>query len=175
MKEQIKFANGVSYDLSKISSVNNNLTFSIKDVDKVELEKLLKDTSNVKIIKLISKSEETQDETLIKAYAGYVNLSIMKTEYGIVTNIDYSTQDETTESGFAEEKHDITTVILIKPSKTEAELAAIRESQVLQDGAIEEMASMLSNISEGQELQDGAIEDIAIVVSEIAEESEAGA
>lgn len=172
---KIKFSDGTRLLLKDISSTAISLTFSVLDDSRNELEAILKDSEKTTLIQFLSVNETTQDETVVKAYSGYNTLKTIKTEYGVVTNIDYSTQDETTESGFAEEKHDITTVILIKPSKTESELAAIRESQALQDGAIEEMASMLSNISEGQELQDGAIEDIAIVVSEIAEESEVGA
>ena len=168
-KELVKFANGASYDVQNIRSTDKALDFEVQDVDKNALETILTDKDNVGIIKYMQKDTETQDETLLKAYAGYVNLSRMNTLYGVVTSVDYETQDETTESGFAEEKHNITTITMIKPSKTEVELERLKTSQSLQDGAIEEMAGMISDIAAGQTLQDGAIEDIAETVSEMTE------
>ena len=87
------------------------------------------------------------DETTLKGYAGYTKLASMKTEYGVVTNIDYETTDDTTESGFTEEVHDVTTVVLNKPSKVESDIAEIQESQKLQDGAIEELAEVVSEMA----------------------------
>ena len=168
-KELVKFANGASYDVQNIRSTDNALDFEVQDADKNALETILADKDNVGIIKYMQKDTDTQDETLLKAYAGYVNLSRMNTLYGVVTSVDYETQDEATESGFAEEKHNITTITMIKPTKTEVELERLKTSQSLQDGAIEEMAGMISDIAAGQTLQDGAIEDIAETVSEMTE------
>ncbi len=174
MTKQIKFANRVSFEVWNIRETNSNLEFSLRDVDKNALEALLKDAQNTQIIKLIEKSNETQDETLIKAYAGYTGLSSMKTDYGVVTDINYEIQDKATDSGFAEEKHDVTFVRMLKRTRLELEVKAIKESQNIQDGAIEEIAGLLSDITDGQELQDGAIEDIAEVISEMAVEGEGG-
>ena len=170
---KIKFNNGIRLPLYDISSTSTQLTFSVLDDARNGLETICKDADRTSVIQLIDVNEETQDETVLKGYAGYTNLVSMKTEYGVVTNTDYETTDSTTESGFAEEKHDITTVVLRKPTQAEtvaSEIDALKESQALQEGAIEELASVVSDISEGQALQDGAIEELAEVVSEITEE-----
>lgn len=170
-KEQILLS-GMSYDVQNVRSTDSLLKFELCDVDKMVLESILKNKENVNIIKYIQKDMNTQDETLLKAYAGYVNLSQMDTKYGVVTKVDYETRDETTQSGFAEEKHDITTVSMMKVSKVESDIEKLRETQELQDGAIEDIAGAISDIADGQALQDGAIEDVAEAVSNISGEQE---
>ena len=149
---KIKFNDGTKLPLHNISSTSERLTFSVLDDVRNGLEDICKDAENTSVIQFLEVNEETQDETVLKGYAGYTNLVSMKTEYGVVTNTDYETTDSTTESGFAEEKHDITSVILQKPSQVEtvaSELDALKESQSLQDGAIEELAEVISEIAEG--------------------------
>ena len=87
-KELVKFANGASYDVQNIRSTDNALDFEVQDVDKNALETILTDKDNVGIIKYMQKDTDTQDETLLKAYAGYVNLSRMNTLYGYLWWID---------------------------------------------------------------------------------------
>ena len=149
---KIKFNNGIRLPLHDISSTSTQLTFSVLDDARNGLETICKDADRTSVIQLIEVNEETQDETVLKGYAGYTNLVFMKTEYDVVTNTDYETTDSTTASGFAEEKHDITTVLLAKPTEIEvvsSEIDALKESQSLQDGAIEELAEVISEIAEG--------------------------
>lgn len=167
--EKIKFNDGTRLPLHEISSTSTQLTFSVLDDVSDGLEEICLDAEKTSIIQYISVNEDTLDEMVLKGYAGYTKLVSMKTEYGVITNTDYNTVDETTESGFTEEVHNVTTVILIKPTKAESELDAIKKALALHDGAIEEIATVVSDISEGQELQDGAIEELAEVVSEITE------
>ena len=142
---KIKFNNGIRLPLHDISSTLTQLTFSVLDDVRNGLETICKDTDRTSVIQFIDVNENTQDETVLKGYAGYTNLVSMKTEYGIITNIDYETTDSTTESGFAEERHDITTIVLQKKS----EIEELKESQALQDGAIEELAEVVSEMVEG--------------------------
>lgn len=149
--DKIKFNNGTKLPLHNISSTSEQLTFSVLDDVRNGLEDTCKDTDNVSVIQYINVNDETQDEEILKGYAGYTNLVFMKTEYGVVTNIDYETTDSTTASGFVEERHDITSVILQKPTQIDnvaSELEELKESQVLQDSAIEELAEVISDISE---------------------------
>lgn len=168
--DKIKFNDGTRLPLHEISSTSTQLTFSVLDDVRDGLEEICLDAEKTSIIQYLSVNEDTLDETVLKGYAGYTKLVSMTTEYGVITNTDYNTVDETTESGFAEERHNITTAVLLKPTKTESELAAIKEALALQGGAIDELAEVASEISEGQELQDGAIEELAEVISEITEE-----
>lgn len=147
--EKIKFKNGTSLELYNISSTGASLTFSVLDEAKKGLEEICKQEESTEVIKYISVND-SGDETTLKGYAGYTNLTSMKTEYGIVTNIDYESTDDTTESGFTEEIHDVTTVVLNKPSKVESDIADIQESQKLQDGAIEELAEVVSGMAESE-------------------------
>ena len=141
---KIKFNNGTRLPLHNISSTSEQLTFSVLDDVRNGLEEICKDAEKTSIIQYLDVNENTQDETVLRGYAGYTNLVSMKTEYDIITNIDYETTDSTTESGFAEERHDITTIILQKQS----EIDKLKESQALQDGAIEELAEVVSEMSE---------------------------
>ena len=141
---KIKFNDGTRLPLHNISSTSSQLTFSVLDDVRDGLEEICKDTDKTSVIQFIEVNEETQDETVLKGYAGYTNLVSMKTEYGVVTDIDYETIDNTTACGFAEERHDVTTIVLQK--KTEIE--KLKESQVLQDGAIEELAEFVSEMVE---------------------------
>lgn len=135
--EKIKFNNEISLELHDISSTSTQLKFSVLDDARNGLEDICKNAENTSVIKLVS-----ENETILKGYAGYTNLTSMKTEYGVVTKIDYDTTDETTESGFAEERHDITTVVLAKPTQIEHMASAIeelQESQAEQDETIAEI------------------------------------
>lgn len=146
---KIKFNDGTKVPLHDISSTSTQLTFSVLDDARNGLEAICKDSEKTSVIQYISVNEETLDETVLKGYAGYTNLASMKTEYGVVTNIHYETTDETTESGFEEEKHDITSVVLLKPNKVESEIEAIKASQAVQDGAIDDLAYAVSELAEG--------------------------
>lgn len=149
--KKIKFNDGTKLPLHDISSTSERLTFSVLDDVRDGLEEICKDAEKTSVIQFLEVNEETQDETVLKGYAGYTNLVSMKTEYGVITNIDYETTDSTTASGFAEEAHDITTVVLAKPTQIEtvaSEIDALKESQALQDGAIEELAEVVSEMAE---------------------------
>lgn len=145
--EKIKFNDGTSIKLHQISSTDTQLTFSVLDDDKAGLEAILKDEEKTSIIQLVLVNEESLDEKVVKAYSGYTGLSQMKTEYGVITNTDYETPDSSTTSGFAEEKHDITTSILNKPTLIESEIAKLKESQAIQDGAIDDLGEAVSEIA----------------------------
>ena len=142
MSEIIKFADGTRLPLHKISSTGLNLTFSVVDDVRNGLEEICKDTEKTPVIQYVSVNDDTLNETVLKGYAGYTKLVSMKTEYGVTTNIDYEAPDSTTESGFAEEKQDITTVILSKPTQLENMTSAVeelQESQAEQDEIIAEL------------------------------------
>ena len=145
--EKIKFNNEVSLELYVVSSTSAHLTFAVLDDVRNGLEEICKDAENTEVIKMISVND-IGDETTLKGYAGYTNLVSMKTEYGVTTNIDYDTTDSTTASGFAEEKHDITTVVLAKPTQVETMASAIEELQKSQAELQESQAEQDETIAE---------------------------
>ena len=140
---KIKFNDGSKLPLHDITSTSERLTFSVLDDVRDGLEEICKDADNTSVIQFIDVNNDTQDETVLKGYAGYTKLVSMKTEYGIITNIDYETTDTTTESGFVEERHDITTVVLAKPSQIENMASAIEELQETQAEQDETIAEIL--------------------------------
>lgn len=147
--EKIKFNDGTRMQLNSISSTATQLQFSVLDEDKNALEALMKDEEKTSVIQLLSVAENTGEETLVKGYAGYTTLHSMSTEYDVVTHTDYSTPDRNTESGFAEETNDVTLVTLRKLTKLESQVDELKESQNLQDGAIEDLATVVSELAEG--------------------------
>lgn len=144
--ERIRFNNETTLDLNDISSSDLTLTFSVRDDLRDGMEAICKNHECTDVIKLLLVNE-SGEESVIKGYAGYTILQSIKTEYDVVTNIDYETTNPDTESGFAEEVHDITTVILRKPTKVESDIAALKDSQAIQDGAIDELAEVVSEIA----------------------------
>jgi len=145
--EKIKFNDGTSIKLHEISSTDTDLVFSVLDDDKTGLEAIAKDSDKTSLIQLVFVNNESLDEKVIKAYSGYTGLSQIRTEYGQITNIDYETPDASTQSGFSEEVHDITTCILKKPTYIEAAIKTLQDSQAIQDGAIEDIAEVVSEIA----------------------------
>ena len=141
MSEIIKFNDETRVTLHNISSTDSRLTFSVLDNARNGLEEICKDAEKTSVIRLLSVNN-AGEETTLKGYAGYTKLVSMKTEYGVTTNIDYETPDSTTGSGFAEEKHDVTTVILAKPTQMETVTSVIEDlqaSQAEQDEIIAEL------------------------------------
>lgn len=140
---KIKFNDGTRLPLHNITSTSEKLIFSVLDDVRNGLEDICKNTDALSVIQFIDVNEETQDESVLKGYAGYTKLVSITTEYeGLTSNIDYTTTDSTTKSGFVEEKHDVTTVTLQKPSQIAAMTSAItelQESQAEQDDTIAEI------------------------------------
>ena len=113
----------------KLSSSDTLLVFQVKDaVDKAVLEALCKDAEATKIITYGQYDDETLQVTELKKYSQYTILSYLGTKYGQLMGYDYSTEDENTESGFAEIRADITEVNLNKKSYIQRQLDALKDS-----------------------------------------------
>lgn len=145
--EKIKFTNGNSYELQGYDSTQTQLNFRLYESDVNAMKEMLQDSSNTSLIQIVDVNEETQDEKVLAAFKGYTNLSAISTEYGVVTSNDYSTEDDSTESGFAEVKHDISKFSMTKASKVDIALESLKESQAIQDGAIGDLGEAVSEIA----------------------------
>lgn len=145
--KKIKFANGNSYELQGYDSTQTQLNFRLYESDVNAMKEMLQDASNTALIQIVDVNEETQDEKVLAAFKGYTNLSAISTEYGVVTSNDYSTEDDSTESGFAEVKHDISKFSMTKASKVDIALESLKESQAIQDGAIGDLGEAVSEIA----------------------------
>lgn len=145
--KKIKFANGNSYELQGYDSTQTQLNFRLYESDTNAMKELLQDASNTSLIQIVDVNEDTHDEKVLVAFKGYTNLSAISTEYGVVTSIDYATEDDSTESGFAEVKHDISKFSMTKASKVDIALESLKESQSIQDGAIDDLGEAVSEIA----------------------------
>lgn len=79
-----------------------------------DLETLFKDSDNLAVLQYYVGTE------LMKGYSGYTQLQKYEKLMNQTISTDYSTTDSSTESGFAEEKADISVITLVKPEKIEA-------------------------------------------------------
>lgn len=144
---KIKFLNGESFELQGYDSTQTQLNFRLYESDVNVMKDMLQDASNTSLIQIVDVNEETHDEKVLAAFKGYTNLSAISTEYGVVTSIDYATEDDSTESGFAEIKHDISKFSMTKASKVDIALESLKESQAIQDGAIDDLGEAVSEIA----------------------------
>lgn len=111
----------------KMAASETELRFCVRDVaDKSALETICKDVEATRIITYGQYDSDTLQVEEIKKYAQYTALSYMGTQYGQVTGIDYSTEDDTSESGFAEQTADITEIRLQKKSYVQRQLDALK-------------------------------------------------
>lgn len=145
---KIRFANGESFELQGYDSTSTQLNFRLYESDVNLMKALLQDALNTSLIQIVDINEDTQDEKILVAFKGYTSLAAISTEYGVVTSIDFAVEDDSTESGFAEVKHDISRFSMNKASKIDLAIASLNDSQAIQDGAIEDMGEVLSEIVE---------------------------
>ncbi|MDO5572969.1 MAG: hypothetical protein Q4G60_03205 [bacterium] len=143
--ERIKLVDGQEYDIKSLNATDTVLSFSVHDVDLGVLVAKM-NTDNVRKIEVMSVDQTglAESESLLMAYAGFTKLDTVSTRYNVVTDTDYTTEDDTTVSGFAEEAHNITTVTLSKPTVIEKTVTKIQEDQETQDAAIEELANLVA-------------------------------
>lgn len=115
----------------KMAASETELRFCVRDVaDKSALETICKDVEATRIITYGQYDSDTLQVEEIKKYAQYTALSYMGTQYGQVTGIDYSTEDDTSESGFAEQTADITEIRLQKKSYVQRQIDALKAGGV---------------------------------------------
>ena len=109
--KKIRLKNDTELEIYNISNSNNTLTIEVLNGNSTDLEAMFSDSENLSVIKYFVGTD------LMKGYAGYTQLSEYKKMMNQTISTDYNTTDSTTESGFAEEKADITTITLVKPAK----------------------------------------------------------
>lgn len=109
--KKIRLSNDTELEVYSISNSDNTLTINVLNGNSTDLETLFSDSDNLSVIKYFVGTD------LMKGYAGYTQLSEYRKMMNQTISTDYNTTDPTTESGFAEEKADISTITLVKPLK----------------------------------------------------------
>ena len=112
--KKIRFSDNTELEIYNISCSGNTLTVEILNGNSTDLETLFKDSDNLAVLQYYVGTE------LVKGYSGYTQLQKYEKRMNQTISTDYNTPDSSTESGFAEEKADISVITLVKPEKIEA-------------------------------------------------------
>ena len=111
--KKIRFSDNTELEIYNISCSGNTLTVEVLNGNSTDIETLFKDSDNLAVIQYYVGTE------LMKGYSGYTQLQKYEKRMDQTISTDYSTTDSSTESGFAEEKADISVITIVKPEKIE--------------------------------------------------------
>ena len=109
--KKIRLVDQTEIEIYNITQSGDTLQIDILNGDATALEETFKDADNLSVIQYYI------EEDLMIAYARFDQLQSYTKIMGQVLAVDYTIEDETTDSGFAETKADVLTVTLAKLPK----------------------------------------------------------
>ena len=109
--KKIRLVDQTEIEIYNITQSGDTLQIDILNGDATALEETFKDADNLSVIQYYI------EEDLMIAYARFDQLQSYTKRMGQVLAVDYTIEDETTDSGFAETKADVLTVTLAKLPK----------------------------------------------------------
>lgn len=109
--KKIRLVDQTEIEIYNITQSGDTLQIDILNGDATALEETFKDADNLSVIRYYI------EEDLMIAYARFDQLQSYTKRMGQVLAVDYTIEDETTDSGFAETKADVLTVTLAKLPK----------------------------------------------------------
>lgn len=109
--KKIRLVDQTEIEIYNITQSGDTLQIDILNGDATALEETFKDADNLSVIQYYI------EEDLMIAYARFDQLQSYTKRIGQVLAVDYTIEDETTDSGFAETKADVLTVTLAKLPK----------------------------------------------------------
>lgn len=109
--KKIRLVDQTEIEIYNITQSGDTLQIDILNGDATALEETFKDADNLSVIQYYV------EEDLMIAYARFDQLQSYTKRMGQVLAVDYTIEDETTDSGFAETKADVLTVTLAKLPK----------------------------------------------------------
>ncbi len=112
--KKIRLVDQTEIEIYNITQSGDTLQIDILNGDATALEETFKDADNLSVIQYYI------EEDLMIAYARFDQLQSYTKRMGQVLAVDYTIEDETTDSGFAETKADVLTVTLAKLPKIES-------------------------------------------------------
>lgn len=119
---KIRFANDTEMDVSGVTQAGDTLRIEVKTADVNAVIGSFRDN-----LAATSRMRYYVGTDLLRGYTGYTLLAGVEFFPDVVTGIDYETEDETTESGFAELKVDEVTVIMRRVDKVTQVAAAAEQ------------------------------------------------
>ena len=112
--KKIRLVDQTEIEIYNITQSGDTLQIDILNGDATALEETFKDADNLSVIQYYV------GEDLMIAYARFDQLQSYAKRMNQVLAVDYTIEDETTDSGFAETKADVLTVTLAKLPKIES-------------------------------------------------------
>lgn len=109
--KKIRLVDQTEIEIYNITQSGDTLQIDILNGDASALEETFKDADNLSVIQYYV------EEDLMIAYARFDQLQSYVKRMSQVLAVDYTIEDETTDSGFAETKADVLTVTLAKLPK----------------------------------------------------------
>ena len=119
---KIRFANDTEMEVSGVTQAVDTLRIEVKTADVNAVIGSFRDN-----LAATSRMRYYVGTDLLRGYTGYTLLAGVEFFPDVVTGIDYETEDETTESGFAELKVDEVTVIMRRVDKVTQVAAAAEQ------------------------------------------------
>lgn len=119
---KIRFANDTEMEVSGVTQAGDTLKIEIDTADVSAVIGSFRDN-----LAATSRMRYYVGTDLLRGYTGYTLLAGVEFFPDVVTGIDYETEDETTESGFAEVKVDEVTVIMRRVDKVTQVAAAAEQ------------------------------------------------
>ena len=109
--KKIRLVDQTEIEIYNITQSGDTLQIDILNGDATALEEIFKDADNLSVIQYYV------GEDLMIAYASFDQLQSYAKKMNQVLAVDYTIEDETTDSGFAETKADVLTITLAKLPK----------------------------------------------------------
>lgn len=109
--KKIRFVDQTEIEIYNITQSGDTLVIDILNGDATALEETFRDSDNLAVIQYYV------DADMMCAYAKFDQLQSYAKRMAQVLSVDYTTPDESTESGFEEVKADVLTVTLAKLPK----------------------------------------------------------
>lgn len=141
---KIRFSDNTEIEVSGVSQAGDTLSIQIETSDLNAVRAAFKD-----------KPEATRrmryyvGADLLRGYAGYTRLAKVEYHPDVVKDIDYSVEDDTTESGFAETVVDMVTVQMQKVADNASAAVSALDTRVT---SVEADVQSISNAIMGEEV-----------------------
>lgn len=119
---KIRFANDTEMEVAGVTQAGDTLRIDVKTADVNAVIGSFRDN-----LAATSRMRYYVGTDLLRGYTGYTLLTGVEFTPDVVSGIDYETEDETTESGFAEIKVDEVTVIMRRVDKVTQVAAAAEQ------------------------------------------------
>lgn len=119
---KIRFANDKEMEVSGVTQAGDTLKIEIETADVNSVAASFRDNAAA-----TSRIKYYVGSDLLRGYAGYTKMTGIEFTPDVVTNVDYETEDATTESGFAEVKVDKVSVTMQRVDKVTRIAAAAEQ------------------------------------------------